>query len=328
MPPKIASSVVKLAKGKIIPAIVIDVVRDLCSVRLSTRGSVLHGISYVGAPPRIGQRVYVDHKSGRPIVQGSSLEIQNDVNTLTQRMSTIEGSVSGVPPSAATDTKQQVSGVTFESGVDSYEGVTVIEVPEGTLSYNESTGTVTLIIPETISPLPASLGGTGVANGPLATLTLPNAATIFTGGGTIALGGFTLTISATGTAALLATANVFTNIQQITIPSATTKGLIIKGASAQSANLQEWQNSSGVVKALINASGGMALGTTSIPVYAFNNFSDFAGDLSQSTYYHTLIYPHYTPVNELTASHYATYTGMNVYDTDATGNLTGSFVGG
>jgi hypothetical protein len=40
-----------------------------------------------------------------------------------------------------------------------------------------------------------------------------------TGGGTVALGGFTLTVPATGTAALLATANVFTAIQKINVNS-------------------------------------------------------------------------------------------------------------
>lgn len=64
-------------------------------------------------------------------------------------------------------------------------------------------------------PLAASLGGTGIANGASATLTLPNAATTITGGGTLALGGFTLTVPATGTAALLATANVFTAAQTV-----------------------------------------------------------------------------------------------------------------
>jgi hypothetical protein len=63
-------------------------------------------------------------------------------------------------------------------------------------------------------PLAANLGGTGVANLAGSTLTL-GAATSITGGGTVALGGFTLTIPATGTAALLATANVFTALQNI-----------------------------------------------------------------------------------------------------------------
>ena len=56
-------------------------------------------------------------------------------------------------------------------------------------------------------PLASTLGGTGVNNA--GKLTLATDASI-TGGGTIALGGFTLTVPATGTAALLGTANVFT----------------------------------------------------------------------------------------------------------------------
>ena len=50
-------------------------------------------------------------------------------------------------------------------------------------------------------PLAPNLGGTGIANAAGSTLTL-GAATSITGGGTIALGGFTLTVPATGTAAL------------------------------------------------------------------------------------------------------------------------------
>jgi hypothetical protein len=69
-------------------------------------------------------------------------------------------------------------------------------------------------------PLAANLGGTGIANGAGSTLTLGGATTI-TGGGILALGGFTLTVPATGTAALLATANVFTAIQKINVNSTT-----------------------------------------------------------------------------------------------------------
>lgn len=60
--------------------------------------------------------------------------------------------------------------------------------------------------------LPAANGGTGVANGASCTLTLPDAATTITTGGTIALGGFTLTVPATGTAALRGTTNSFTAV--------------------------------------------------------------------------------------------------------------------
>jgi len=71
--------------------------------------------------------------------------------------------------------------------------------------------------------LPSANGGTGVNNSG----TLTNATnTTITGGGTLALAGYTLTVPATGTAALLGTANVFT--QQVTISGAT---LYITGTS-------------------------------------------------------------------------------------------------
>ena len=86
-------------------------------------------------------------------------------------------------------------------------------------------------------PLVASLGGTGVANGAGCTLTLPNAATTITVGGTIALGGFTLTVPATGTVALLNQANSFTLINPITtiaeswIGPSSTAGIYFKGGN-------------------------------------------------------------------------------------------------
>jgi len=39
--------------------------------------------------------------------------------------------------------------------------------------------------------------------------------------------------------------------------AAAIKGLVVKGASAQTANLQEWQNSSGTVKTYVNAAGAL-----------------------------------------------------------------------
>jgi hypothetical protein len=45
--------------------------------------------------------------------------------------------------------------------------------------------------------------------------------------------------------------------QTITASTSSTKGLVVKGASSQSANLQEWQTSSGTAVAYINAAGGL-----------------------------------------------------------------------
>jgi hypothetical protein len=77
---------------------------------------------------------------------------------------------------------------------------------------------------------------------------------------------------------LLASANVFTNVQQITIPSAATKGLIVRAAASQSANQQEWQGSDGTLFSFVSAggsfysSGRIQAGTTS-PVTAARMYS-------------------------------------------------------
>jgi hypothetical protein len=61
----------------------------------------------------------------------------------------------------------------------------------------------------------------GFTTGQTRVFTPPDADLTITGGGTFALGGFTLTVPATGTAALLATANVFTAAQKINVNSTT-----------------------------------------------------------------------------------------------------------
>jgi len=95
----------------------------------------------------------------------------------------------------------------------------------GTPSSGTLTNCTGLPVAGITGTLPASKGGTGVANGNSCTLTLPNAATTISTGGTLALGGFTLTVPATGTAALLGTANVFTALQTIT-QGATNTGIL------------------------------------------------------------------------------------------------------
>ena len=45
--------------------------------------------------------------------------------------------------------------------------------------------------------------------------------------------------------------------ETITAATSSTKGLIIKGASSQTARLQEWQNSSGTALAYVGADGGI-----------------------------------------------------------------------
>lgn len=80
----------------------------------------------------------------------------------------------------------------------------------------------------------------------------PIASPTFTGTVTIPAG------SAIDGVPYLATANTFTGgVQQITTASAATKGLIIKGAASQTANLMEFQNSSGTALTYFNSSGGL-----------------------------------------------------------------------
>ena len=86
--------------------------------------------------------------------------------------------------------------------------------------------------------LPISTGVSGLGTG-VATTLATNLS--ITGGGTISLGGFTLTVPATGTVALLATANAFTAAQTITAGtnSATpAAGLTVRNTTAAVAGTQ------------------------------------------------------------------------------------------
>lgn len=97
----------------------------------------------------------------------------------------------------------------------------------GPASAGPTVPTFRALVVADLPTVTAAKGGTGVANGASCTLTLPNAATTITTGGTIALGGFTLTVPATGTTALTGTSNTFT-AQQIfttTTPTNTTQNL-------------------------------------------------------------------------------------------------------
>jgi hypothetical protein len=74
----------------------------------------------------------------------------------------------------------------------------------------------------------------------------------------------------------LATANTFTGgVQQITTANAETVGLIVKGTESQTANLQEWHNFDGTVRASLRNTGALNLGTlitgTQLSVIPINN---------------------------------------------------------
>lgn len=115
-----------------------------------------------------------------------------------------------------------------------------------------SSGTLT-----SCTGLPISTGVSGLGTG-VATTLATNLS--ITGGGTIALGGFTLTVPATGTAALLGTANVFT-VAQMVDGTADAVQLRVQGHSTQTSNVLAIENSAGNVCAAftVNSSGNCKL---------------------------------------------------------------------
>lgn len=66
----------------------------------------------------------------------------------------------------------------------------------------------------------------------------------------------------------------------VTIGSASAKGLIVKAAASQTANLQEWQNSSGTVLASISAAGVITTGSAQLG----------SGSLSVTNAFHTILW--------------------------------------
>lgn len=129
--------------------------------------------------------------------------------------------------------KQATSGAnvvpvsTIPYGDLSYSGLTTGQVWRATGAAAAAFGALDLANTNAVTGLlaPAN-GGTGVNNAG----TLTNATnTTITGGGTLALGGFTLTVPATGTAALLGTANVFTAAQTV---NGANLGIAITGAAS------------------------------------------------------------------------------------------------
>src|SRR3990167_1789499 len=86
-------------------------------------------------------------------------------------------------------------------------------------------------------------------------VTFPDANLTFTSGGTLALGGFTLTVPATGTAALLGTANTFTANQTIT------DDLTLDGASPELTLGTSANTTSSILQSINNPAGaGATLG--------------------------------------------------------------------
>ncbi|MBU6247138.1 MAG: hypothetical protein KGN77_05225 [Xanthomonadaceae bacterium] len=98
-----------------------------------------------------------------------------------------------------------------------------------------------------------------------------SAATAFTGGGTLALGGFTLTVPATGTAALLATANAFNAAQSITAANS----LTVLAAATQDA-IQLSPRAGGTGSYITSITTGVLTGSYTMTIPATNTNDTFA----------------------------------------------------
>jgi len=85
----LVSEITKLSKQKMIPASVVDSLGLNCSVRLSTNGKLLTNLKYFGPRPVIGNMVYVDYKSGIPIVYTSDANIAVSSEQQTSRVQSL-----------------------------------------------------------------------------------------------------------------------------------------------------------------------------------------------------------------------------------------------
>jgi hypothetical protein len=131
----------------------------------------------------------------------------------------------------------------------------------GVLTFNGRSG---IVVPQsgdyTFSQISGSVASTQLAGTYTNGVTFSNAANSFTGNGAglasvnaVTLSGFTF-----GAFPRLAIANTFTTgAQTIQTGAAATKGLIVQGAASQTANLQEWQDSTGATLASVSATGAV-----------------------------------------------------------------------
>ena len=95
----LASEITKLSKQKMIPAIVVDVLGDRCSIRLSKNGKLLTNLRYFGVPPVVGDSVYVDYRTGTPMVYTSgTTAVATDISV---DLPTTGAPIETIPPPAS-----------------------------------------------------------------------------------------------------------------------------------------------------------------------------------------------------------------------------------
>jgi len=109
----ISSDIAKLSKQKTIPAVVTDVLGNLCSVRLSIRGTRLHGLKYLGTTPIIGETVYVNYQSGTPVVYTVTGNVDSSIASAVAQIPSFSGgrNVPLEPPMIPSVNHKDLSGL-------------------------------------------------------------------------------------------------------------------------------------------------------------------------------------------------------------------------
>lgn len=82
-------SFLDVARGRMLPGVVIDVVRNRCSVRLSGNGAVLRGVRFIGGPVSAGEEVVVSFESGMPVAMARGPEPTTTTTKKTVRGRTV-----------------------------------------------------------------------------------------------------------------------------------------------------------------------------------------------------------------------------------------------
>ena len=96
----VRGAAIDLARDRVLPAVVIDVVRDRCSVRLSQNAQVMRGLPYSGGAPVIGDRVMVSYSTGAPVVlamgrSGAAAEVKRAIRSRSIAVDIPRGQLGG-----------------------------------------------------------------------------------------------------------------------------------------------------------------------------------------------------------------------------------------
>ncbi len=144
---RLVAPVVRLSKQKLITATVMDVLGDLCSVRLSGRGAVLHSLKFIGPRPAKGDSVIVDYRSGIPTVITKTDNVDEKIaEAIADVEATVaETQVTPPPPPESPQTAQP--DLIVDDGVTEVVSVTEIQFPSGTVT-DVGSGVVSIEFPE------------------------------------------------------------------------------------------------------------------------------------------------------------------------------------